>query len=279
MLADAIKENDLAGVNVTVANIGGGGGNPARASLLERPNDGHTVVVESNRIFLAPLTGTTDMQLDAFQPVGKLSVDYLVWAVRADSSYESAEQVLEAASGDPESVSFGVGTVPSDDQLNILEAAKAHGVDDLRALNVVAFESGGDLLTQLLGGHVDVISTGLSEVAEQAEAGEVRLLAISAETPQGGTAEGVPTWTELGLDYSLDHWRGVFGPSGMPENAVTWWSDTIRQATQTDAWQQQITKLQLSTDFEPPEEYLDSTILPQQRSYQELLREVGLLSE
>jgi putative tricarboxylic transport membrane protein len=258
-----------------VVNMGGGGGNAARAATLQ-DTTGHTVVVESNRIFLNPMTGTTDMQLSDFQPLANLSNDYLVWAVRADSKYQSAQQVLDDVKANPRSVSFGVGTVPSDDQLTILKAASESGITDLRSLNVVSFESGGDLLTQLLGGHVDVISTGLSELAEQVEAGKVRLLAISAPSPQGGAAQGVPTWSEMGADVTIDHWRGVFGPSEMPDEAVNWWIDTIRQATQTPEWDQQIDKVQLTSAFEPGGQFLQQTVQPETREYAPLLREVGM---
>jgi len=258
-----------------VVNMGGGGGNAARAATLQ-DTTGHTVVVESNRIFLNPMTGTTDMQIQDFEPLANLSNDYLVWAVSADSQYHSAQQVLDAVKDNPRSVSFGVGTVPSDDQLTILKAAGEAGISDLRSLNVVSFESGGDLLTQLLGGHIDVISTGLSEVAEQAEAGKVRLLAISAPSPQGGVAQGVPTWTEMGMDFSIDHWRGVFGPADMPQEAATWWTDTIHEATQTPSWDQQIEKVQLTSAFEPGSTFLRQTIQPETREYAPLLREVGM---
>lgn len=276
MLSDAIGETDVT-ANFSVENIGGGGGNPARSSLLDRPNNGNTVVVESNRIFLAPLIGTTEMTLEDFTPLAKLTTDYLVWAVRDDSKFTSATQVLDSVKDNPKSVSFGVGTVPSDDQINVLQAAENSGVEDLRSVNIVAFESGGDLLTNLLGGHVDVISTGLSEVAEQVEAGDVRLLSISAPESQGGPAEGAPTWNELGIDFTLDHWRGVFGPADMPENAVQWWESTIKAAIETEAWQQQAEKLQLETDYQPGQEFLEQSIEPQLQQYEDLLTKVGLL--
>ncbi len=274
MLVQAIESTGTS-AQFEVVNMGGGGGNAARAATLQ-DSTGHTVVVESNRIFLNPMTGTTDMRLQDFEPLAALSNDYLVWAVSAESKYQSAQQVLDAVKANPRSVSFGVGTVPSDDQLTVLKAASDSGISDLRSLNIVSFESGGDLLTQLLGGHVDVISTGLSEVAEQAEAGKVRLLAISAPSPQGGAAQGVPTWTEMGLDVTIDHWRGVFGPAGMPPEAVTWWIDTIRKATQTPAWDQQINKVQLTSAFEPGNKFLSQTIQPETREYAPLLRQVGL---
>jgi len=262
---------------LTVENNAGGGGNPARADLLGRPNDGTTVVAESNRIFLNPILGTTDMTVDKFTAIAQLTNDYLIWAVRADSPYQSAKQILDKVVQDPSSVSFGVGTVPSDDQINILKAAKAAGVQDLTKLNIVAFQSGGDLNTELLGQHVEVVSTGLSEAAALAESGKIRLLAISAPEPQPGVAQGVPTWNELGFDFTVDHWRGIFGPANMPEEALTWWEETIKEATETDEWKKQMENAHLTSDYLPSAEFTKE-VNQQAEEYQAILKEVGLAS-
>lgn len=275
MVEQTIQEEDLIQVGLNIENMGGGGGNPARASLLERPNNGRTLVVESNRVFLSPLTGTTEMTVQDFTPVAKLTTEYLIWATRADSQWESAEQVLDAVQEDPESVTFGVGTVPSDDQFNILRACQEAGVNDITQVNITAFESGGDLATNLLGGNVDVISTGLSEIIEQVEEGEARLLAISAPESQPGAAEGVPTWNELGFDFSLDHWRGVFGPADMPDEAVQWWADTLQQATETETWSDLAQQYRLTSDFEGPDQFSE-TIEAQRTQAQELIELTGL---
>lgn len=262
---------------MTIENNGGGGGNPARAELLGRANDGTTVVAESNRVFLNPILGTTDMTVDKFTALAQLTNDYLVWAVRADSPYKSAKDILDKIAKDPASVSFGVGTVPSDDQINILKAAKSSGVSDLTKLNIVAFQSGGDLNTELLGNHVEVVSTGFSEAAALAEAGKVRLLSISAPEEQSGAAEGVPTWKDLGLDFTVDHWRGIFGPANMPADAVTWWEETVKKATETDEWGQQMENAHLTTDYLPSEEFT-KRVGDQANEYKSLLSEVGLAS-
>lgn len=276
MLELAMKD---AGVEqrMTIENNGGGGGNPARADLLGRANDGTTVVAESNRIFLNPILGTTDMTVDKFTALAQLTNDYLIWAVRADSPYQSAKQILDKVAKDPASVTFGVGTVPSDDQINILKAAKASGVRDLTQLNIVAFQSGGDLNTELLGQHVEVVSTGLSEAAALAEAGKIRLLSISSAEPQTGVAEGVPTWNELGFDFTVDHWRGIFGPANMPDDAVTWWEETVKKATETDEWKTQMENSHLTTDYLPSAEFTKE-VDQQATEYQSLLQEVGLAS-
>lgn len=277
MVEETFQENgDLSPVRLGIENIGGGGGNPARSAVLNRPNDGRTLVAESNRVFLNNLTGTTDMTVQDFTPVANLTTEYIIWAVPADSRWESAEQVLNAVQEDPTAVSFGVGTTPSDDQFNILRPAEEAGVEDTSALNIVVFEEGGDLTTNLVGGNVDVASTGFSEVADQVEDGELRVLAVSApedaEVPQ--SIQDVPTWESLGLDYNVDHWRGVFGPADMPEQALNWWVDTLREATNTQTWQDLLDRYRLTGNFQPPEEFRQ-TIQQQRSEAQRVIEQTG----
>jgi putative tricarboxylic transport membrane protein len=129
----------------------------------------------------------------------------------------------------------------------------------------------------LLGNHVEVVSTGFSEAAALAETGKVRLLSISAPEKQSGAAEGVPTWKDLGLDFTVDHWRGIFGPANMPADAVTWWEVTVKKATETDEWRKQMENAHLTSDYLPSEEF-SKRVDDQANEYQSLLSEVGLAS-
>jgi hypothetical protein len=188
-------------------------------------------------VWLSELMGTTSEGIESTTPLARLTSDALVWVVRADSKFQNAQSVIDAVKRDPVAVSFGVGTIPSDDQFNILRPLRASGVD-ISTLKMAAFRSGGDLMTNLLGGHVDVVSASFSEAEGQAAAGRVRMLATaSAVRMAGPIGGGVPTWRELGLDVAVSHWRGVFGPPGMSPQAVRYWDDYFSKLVKTDAWE------------------------------------------
>ena len=273
-LQEGLKSADI-DAKINIQNVGGGGGNPARAALLKKPNDGYTVVLESNRIFLNPLLGTTDMELKDFTPVASLTTDYEVWAVKTDSEYKTAKDVLKKVKKDPKSVSFGVGTTPSDDQFNVLLPAMNYGIDDIGAINIVAFKEGGDLNTELLGGHVEVASTGFSEAVTLAESGKIRILAVSSKD-RISTAKDAPTWIEQGIDTEISHWRGVFGPADMPDEALKWWQDSIKKATETDEFKQKTQDLDLQVAYMPGDQFLKEVIEPGRKSAEDIIKKLGL---
>jgi putative tricarboxylic transport membrane protein len=239
---DAGRREGL-GATFLIANRDGGGGNVARAYLGSKKGNDHVLLCESNRVWLSELMGTTSEGIESTTPLARLTSDALVWVVRADSKFQNAQSVIDAVKRDPVAVSFGVGTIPSDDQFNILRPLRASGVD-ISTLKMAAFRSGGDLMTNLLGGHVDVVSASFSEAEGQAAAGRVRMLATaSAVRMAGPIGGGVPTWRELGLDVAVSHWRGVFGPPGMSPQAVRYWDDYFSKLVKTDAWKAALARI------------------------------------
>ena len=233
---DDAGRRERLGATFLIANRDGGGGNVARAYLGSKKGDDHVLLCESNRVWLSELMGTTSEGIESTTPLARLTNDAPLWVVRSDSKFQNAQSVIDAVKRDPASVAFGVGTIPSDDQFNILRPLRASGVD-ISALKMAAFRSGGDLMTNLLGGHVDVVSASFSEAEGQAAAGRVRMLAsASAVRLAGAIGSNVPTWRELGLDVTITHWRGVFGPPGMSPDAVRYWDDYFSKLVKTDAW-------------------------------------------
>jgi putative tricarboxylic transport membrane protein len=240
-LETALRETKLFPQTFVIKNVGGAGGNVARAQVHQKKGDSHVMYLESNRIYVNRIVGTTPLTHNDVTPIGRLITEYLVWVVRADSPYKSPKDILDLLKKNPEAVTFGVGTVPSNDQMNILRPVMASGVDP-KKIKVVSFKAGGDLMIQLLGGHIPVISTGLSEAIEQVKAGKVRVIAVSAPNPLPGDLAKVPTWRSLGIDVAILHWRGVFAPPGIPKDVVAYWDKTLGQMAKTDAWKQQLEK-------------------------------------
>jgi tripartite-type tricarboxylate transporter receptor subunit TctC len=59
----------------------------------------------------------------------------------------------------------------------------------------------------------------------------------------GAIGSNVPTWRELGLDVTVTHWRGVFGPPGMSPQAVRYWDDYFSKLVKTDAWKAALARI------------------------------------
>ena len=273
-LDNALRETKLVPQALAIKNMGGAGGNLAKSYVHQRKGDAHVIYLESNRIFVNRIAGTTSLTYTDVTPIARVMTEYLVWAVRADSPFKTAKDILEREKANPGSIVFGVGTVPGNDQMNILRAAMAYGMD-MKKVRVLAFKSSGDAIIQLLGGHAPVISSGLSELLEHAKAGKVRLVAVSSPTPLPGELAGVPTWRSMGVDIAILHWRGLFGPPAMPAEAVKYWEHALANMMKTDAWKK---ALERHMWFQA---YADSAtfrkdLAEENRIYTEVLTQLGM---
>jgi len=237
-LEGSLLESRLHPMGFVLKHMGGAGGNLAKTYVHQRSGDPYTLYVESNRVYVNKLVGTTPLDHRDLTPIARLTTEYLVWVVRADSPFKSAKEVLDKLKANPASIVFGVGTVPSNDQMNILRPALAYGVDP-KQIKIVIFKSGGDLMIQLLGGHVPVIATGLSEAIEQVKAGRVRVLTVSSPKPLA-ELPGVPTWRSMGIPVEILHWRGLFAPPKTPASAVKYWDQALSKLVKTDAWKKML---------------------------------------
>lgn len=238
-LEAALRDSKLFTQNFVIRNVGGAGGNVARAQVNQKKGDAHVIYIESNRIYVNRIVGTTTLSHNDVTPVARLTTEYLAWVVRADSPFKTAKDVLDKMKQEPESVVFGVGTVPGNDQMNILRPAMAYGIDPKR-VKIVPLKSSSDATAQMLGGHVPVISTGVSEALEQVKSGKARVIAISSAEPLPGDFAKMPTWRSMGIDVAISHWRGVFAPPNVPREMVTYWEKTLAVLAKSDAWKKHL---------------------------------------
>ena len=270
----SLRETKLFGESLVIKNMGGAGGNLAKSYVHQRKGDDYTIYVESNRIYVNKIVGTTKLDDNDVTPIARLITEYLVWVVRKDSPFKSAKDILDKLKADPTSVVFGVGTVPSNDQMNVLRPALAYGADPKR-IKIVPFKSGGDLMIQMLGGHVPVISTGLSEAIEQVKAGRARVLAVSAPQPLAGELSTVPTWRSIGIDVSILHWRGVFAPPDISPSTVAYWDKTLAKLVKTDAWQKVLDRYGWFDAYAPSAQF-KKDLLAERKVYTKILSDLGM---
>jgi putative tricarboxylic transport membrane protein len=125
----------------------------------------------------------------------------------------------------------------------------------------VPFNSGGEVTTALMGGHIDAAVENPNEIVAQIEAKKARNLAVASKK-RLTDAPDVPTFAEKGYEFYWEQMRGVVGPANMAPEAVKWWQDTLKKVTQTKKWQEEYVKRNLLTPTDwtgdQANKYLDS---------------------
>jgi putative tricarboxylic transport membrane protein len=216
-----LQEEGIA-ATVEVYNVEGAGGTVGIAQFVndERGND-HQLMMMGLVMVGALATNQSAVTLDDTTPISRLTAEFEVVVVPADSEYQTLDDLIAAFQADPTAISWGGGSAGGTDHILVGLIAQAVGVDPAQ-VNYVPFSGGGEALAAILGGQVSAGVSGVSEWQEQIASGELRALAVSGAangdgaTPVAAGADAgatvAPTLQEQGIDVELANWRGIVAP-------------------------------------------------------------------
>ncbi len=286
--ARVLTELGLVERNVRTINMPGGGGGVAFAHTLTQRKNADDVLVAASMGGVLHLAQGHYGEFDHndVRWLAAIGSDYGVIAVNADSPYRSLDDLVEAWQEDPSRATAGGGSaIGGQDHMKILlmaQAAEGLAPGDIR---YVPFDGGGEALTSLLGGFIDVMTGDVSDVVGQLEAGNIRILAVlSAEESAVAAGEDdrlsgdlatIATAREQGYDVQWTVFRGFYVPPGISDPTYQWWLDTMTEVEGSDQWAKIRRQNHLQPFFLAGDEfkaYVDEQI----NRMKKLSREVGL---
>ncbi|MDN4609189.1 Bug family tripartite tricarboxylate transporter substrate binding protein [Sporosarcina highlanderae] len=276
MAAKVLEEEGLIDKGIGVVNKTGGGGAVGWAYIATKKGSPYNLFVTSTPMIDVPLNGQSEYDYTDFTPIANVIADYGAFAVKADSKWQTLNDLFDDMKKDPTSVTvIGSSSPGSMDHLKFAKFAKEAGVD-ITKIKYVSEQDGGEL-TALLNGSVDVFSTDVSEVVEQVRAGNIRVLAVTSEERlEGETISDFPTGVEQGINTTYINWRGFFGPKDLPEEALKYYEQKFKEMTETDAWKKIRANYGWGDFFMGHEEYKEF-LKEQVESSKALLDELGIV--
>jgi putative tricarboxylic transport membrane protein len=232
----AAKAMEDAGLTDTVEvfNVPGAGGTVGLQQTVNDAGNEDLLLQMGLGVVGAVYTNQSEATLDDTTPVARLIEEAEAIVVPGDSPYSTLDELVEAWKADPAGVSVGGGSSPGGpDHLTPMMLAQAVGIEPTQ-VNYVAYDGGGELLAALLGSQVVFGATGVGEIAEQAKAGELKILAVTSEQPVPDV--DAPTLTESGVDLVFSNWRGLVAPPEISDDARQQFVDLITAMHDSDEW-------------------------------------------
>ncbi|MEO8137361.1 MAG: tripartite tricarboxylate transporter substrate-binding protein, partial [Betaproteobacteria bacterium] len=208
------------------------------AIVAQRPAEANTLIAYSGGSLLNLAQGKfgryNENDVRWLAAVGS---DYGAVVVGENSPLKTMNDLVAAVKADPTKVVFGAGgTVGSQDWMKAALTARAAGLNP-KSMRFVAFEGGGEALTALQGGHVQVYSGDASEAEEQIKAGaKIRVLAVMADKRLEGSLSKVPTAKEQGFDIQWPIIRGYYLGPKVSDADFKVWTDTFNKMMATPAY-------------------------------------------
>lgn len=158
-----------------------------------------------------------------------VAVDYGLVAVHKDSPYKNLNDLMHALKANPRSISFGgAGSVGGQDWMQTALLAKQAQVN-AADMSFVALEGGGEVLTSLLGQHIQVAVGNVSEVGANLETGKIRVLAVFSDKRLEGKFSNLPTAKEQGYNLEWPVIRGFYMGPKVSEDSFNWWKKSFEK--------------------------------------------------
>ena len=234
--------NKLFGGTLSVVNRPGGGGNIAYTYVHQHAGDPHYMVVSGPPILTNNITGNSKLHHSDFTPVASLFNDYTVYVVAADSPIKTGKDLVARLRKDPKSVTIGFSpVVGAHNHIAAGVLMKAAG-GNARDLKVVAYKGSAEAIPNLMGGHIDLVTTAAGNVAQHVAAGRLRIVGVSSDKRLPGALAEVPTWKEQGVNVLFGAWRAVFAPKGITPQQAAYWEGLLKKATEAPEWKDDLQK-------------------------------------
>jgi len=258
------------GADLIIRNVEGAAGTIGTAESARAPADGYTLLfTPTGPLTTQPHLRNIPYDLDSFATVGRIAVTPMLMMVTQASPYRSLQDVLDDAKANPGKVKFastGAGTLP---HISILALNKAANI----ATKHIPYKGSANVMKALLGGEIDVFSDQAQLVPKY----DLRALTTWSASRLSEFPD-VPTMKELGYDFELENWVGVFAPKGTPQPVIDKLAAALRETLADQGVIEALDKLKVTVAHLGPGELAVFA----QRDYErnrDLLKEAGLLKQ
>ncbi len=222
----------LLGQTVTVENKPGGSGVVAVQAVRQAPADGHTILMGSNSPAVVNAITIKNLPYDPFKdlrPLYGLAISPVAFAVKADSPYKTINDVVAAAK--KENRPLQLGNYSAGYQLVAAWLGNASGL----AVTHIPYKGGAQMLTDVIGGALEVGVIDFTGTIELMKGGKLRVLAITAPQRDPGFP-AIPTMKESGFaDFETSVWSAFFMRAETPDDVVEKLAAAIQKIMGSDA--------------------------------------------
>ena len=261
------------GQPVIVDNRPGAATNIAVRALIESPPDGYTLLLAANALAANPSLFQPppfDLARDVV-PVSLVGSVPVVIATSATSSLTTVAQLVAAARAQPQTVTYaspGNGSTP---HLAFELFERAAGV----SLIHVPYKGGAPAITDVIGGHVQVLAVNALEVQPQVKAGKLRVLAVLSRK-RSPMLPDVPTIAESGYaGFEASVWYGFVAPAGTPKPVIARWHAEVQKALASSEVRERLSSAGGEVIPASTEQFA-AMIEAERLRYEKLIREAGI---
>lgn len=270
-IARIVADEKLSSQPMIVQNVPGGGQAIGLTQLAQAKGNTHMLAV-ANPASVAGLlvAGKGAPNIKDLTMIAQLALDEQLIVVRSDSRFKTIQDVIAESKKKENSIS-----ISGSDQADRVCSRMFEKFAGIK-MRYTPFNSGGEQMTALLGGHVDLQWANPPEFIGQYEAKQVRPLVLAQEH-RIGRFKDIPTFKELGINLVFKFFRGVIAPPGLPPEAVAYYESMMQKMIETKAWKENYLAKNLLSPAWQNSKGFTKTISDSEIVFTETLKELGLI--
>jgi tripartite-type tricarboxylate transporter receptor subunit TctC len=271
LLAEGMKPKFPRGLVVQIKP--GAAGSVAVTELVRSQPDGYTFILtpHSALVIAAQLQDLAYKTPDDYLPFINLVSYYPMIAVRTESPYKTAQDLVADAKAKPGQVRVGSPGEGTSSHLNLEEFMRLAGIKMIHA----PFQGWAHSSTAVLGGHIDAVVAQPGELKGQVDGKRMRVL-IAFQPQRHPVFPDVPTAKELGWDVANGVWYLLMAPKGTPAPVVKYLHDAAKEAIDDPKFAKVMAERGIDVDYRPAD-MLRSGLWREYKAHTDILRRIGML--
>ena len=229
------------GHTLVIENVGGAGGTIGSGRVAAAAPDGYTLLAGSMGSHVAAPVLTPNMKYDPakdFVAIGPTAHSPAVVVARKDFPAKDLKEFAADAKENGARFKQAHGGVGASSHMACLLFNTAIGAKP----TAVAYRGTGPAMNDLTGGHVDYFCEQSVSVVEQVKGGSIKAYGVSAKERLASLPD-VPTAREMGINYDMSIWAGIFAPKGTPAPVVAKLADALDKALDDPAVRKRLNDL------------------------------------
>ncbi len=216
------------GQSVVVVNRAGAGSILGMQSVARAEPDGYTILMASVPLVINPsLYREVPYAQSDLTPISLISNTPSILVINKDVAARNLTELLALMKANPGKLNYASFGIGSGAHLAAMQFEHLTGVK----LVHVPYRGGGPAATAVMGGEVQLTFSGIPNVLGGIQGGQLRTIAIATEQ-RIATLPEVPTFRELGVNYTQGTWFGLLAPAGTPEPIIRRLYEVSRQVLQ-----------------------------------------------
>ncbi len=280
LIQGIVEKHGLLDKSIVVINKSGGAGAEGFLDVKGSAGDPHKIIITLSNLFTTPLATGVPFSWEELTPVAMLALDEFVLWVNTSEASNTAQEYVEAA----KKGAYNMGGTGSKQEDQIITAAIEQSTG--AKFTYIPFKGGGEVATQLVGGHVNSTVNNPIEAVAHWRSGALKPLCVFDKEPMTYTDKvtdtaawsDIPTCRSAGIDMDYLMLRGIFTTPGASQEVVDFYIDLLKKVRETQEWKDFMAKGAFNQSFMTGDEY-KAWLKEANERHKDLMSKAGFLAQ